>query len=56
MKVDKKKIEEIKHKKEQELNIANLLLDLVEKEEKINMLEQENANILMELATIKGGS
>mgnify|MGYP006296749871 CR=1 FL=1 len=56
MKVDKNKIKNIKNTKEQEFDIANLLLDLAEKDEKINILEQENANILMELAVIKGGS
>lgn len=44
-----------KEKEKEEMNKANVLLELAEKETRIKKLEEENANILMELATLKGG-
>ena len=45
------KIEKEKQTAEQ----ANTLLELAQKEARIKKLEEENANILMEVALLKGG-
>lgn len=46
-------------KKQQEIiaeqEKANMMLELADKEARIKELEIQNANILLELATIKGG-
>lgn len=50
-KIVTEKIEKEKQTAEQ----ANTLLELAEKEARIKKLENENAKILIELATLKGG-
>lgn len=50
-KIVTEKIEKEKQTAEQ----ANTLLELAQKEARIKKLEEENATIMLELATLKGG-
>lgn len=48
-------ITEKKEKEKQTVEQAKTILELAEKEARIKKLEEENARILMEVATLKGG-
>lgn len=53
--INNKIITEKKEKEKQTAEQANTLLELAQKEAIIKKLEEENARIMLELATLKGG-
>lgn len=55
MKINKNKIKKIKEKREEEFNNAQLILDQAQKEKRIKKLEEENANLFLEIAQLKAG-
>ena len=53
--INNKIVTERIEKEKQTSEQANTLLELAQKEARIKKLEEENANILMEVALLKGG-
>lgn len=53
--INNKIIYENMKKEDDELTIANIMLELAKKEMEIQQLAFENANIMLELAMLKGG-
>lgn len=53
--INNKVIMAIKKEKQDEFTKANMLLQLAEKEMKIQKLQGQNSTIMLEIAMIKGG-
>lgn len=53
--INNKIVTERIEKEKQTAEQANTLLELAQKEARIKKLEEENATIMLELATLKGG-